>query len=253
MKKWIYYGIFGLSAAVFVVAAVMIVLYFTESNQQQKVYTEVQQIYHQDAQSQPQASAPQEEAGMLPGMAQLYEMNQDTVGWLTVPGTAIDYPVMQTPQEADYYLKRNFYKEKSSHGCIYVYEACDAIKPSDNLTIYGHNMKDGSMFAPLKEYAKQSFWEEHKTVTFSTLYETHTYEIFAVFTTTASKGKGFRYHTFVDAYDEADYNNFITTCKELSLYDTGITPQYGDKLITLSTCEYTQVNGRLVIVARLVD
>ena len=85
---------------------------------------------------------------------------------------------------------------------------------------------------------------------FDTLTQLHTYKIIAVFKTTATEGKGFSYHTFVNAADQAEYDEYVNTCKELSLYDTGETAQYGDKLITLSTCEYSQSHGRLVVVAK---
>ena len=186
---------------------------------------------------------------MLPEYAALYEQNPDTVGWLKIDGTVINYPVMQTPDRVDYYLKRDFNGASSAYGCLYVRETCDVFAPSDNVTIYGHHMKNGSMFGSLKKYRSQSFWEKHATVQFDTLYEQHTYTIFAVFTTTASVGQGFPYHAFDDAADEADFDEFVANCKSLSLYDTGITPRYGDKLLCLSTCEYSQVNGRLVVVA----
>ena len=79
--------------------------------------------------------------------------------------------------------------------------------------------------------------------------EYHTYKIFAVFKTSANIGQGFSYHQFVDAENEKEFNDFVSKCKELSFYDTGITPVYGDKLICLSTCEYTLDNGRLVVAA----
>ena len=178
-----------------------------------------------------------------------YQKNPDLVGWMTIDGTPINYPVMQTPDRVDYYLHRNFEKKESSHGCLYVRESCDVFAPSDNLTIYGHHMKDGSMFASLDEYRKMEFWEEYPEIQFDTLYARQTYTIFAVFKTTASVGEGFSYHRFEDAEDEAEFNEFVSTCKKLSFYDTGITPEYGDKMITLSTCEYSQDNGRLVVVA----
>ena len=116
--------------------------------------------------------------------------------------------------------------------------------------LYGHHMADGSMFAQLEtRYKKQSFWEEHQYLTFDTLYEHHTYQIIACFRTSANLGQGFRYHMFVDAANEQEFDEFVSTCKRLSFYDTGITPVYGDKLICLSTCEYSLDNGRLVVAA----
>lgn len=189
------------------------------------------------------------EPSILPEYAGLYEDNSDLVGWMTIEGTPVNYPVMQSPDRVDYYLKRNFKREHNSHGSLYVRESCDVFAPSDNLTIYGHHMKDGSMFAGLDNYLKKDFYKKYPSIRFDTIYERHTYTIFAVFTTTASLGEGFSYHLFEDAADEAEFDDFVATCKSLSVYDTQITPRYGDKLICLSTCEYTHDNGRLVVAA----
>jgi hypothetical protein len=131
-----------------------------------------------------------------------------------------------------------------------VREKCDVWEPSDNVTIYGHNMLNGTMFADLHDYEEKSFWKNNKLVYFDTLYEYHTYEIFAVFIVSGYLDQGFNYHTFDDAANAAEFDEFVATCKELALYDTGITPKYGEKLITLSTCDKSIENGRLVVVAR---
>lgn len=189
------------------------------------------------------------ENGILLEYAALYAMNPDMAGWLSIEGTRIQYPVMQTPELTDYYLKRDFSGSYSEWGCIYARESCDLVTPSDNVTLYGHNMRDGSMFAGLMDYADREFWSEHRYIRFDTLTEHHVYEIFAVFTTTATADLGFAYHEFVEAADQADFDDFVARCRSLSLYDTGIVPRYGDKLICLSTCEYSQTNGRLVVAA----
>lgn len=193
------------------------------------------------------------EGGILPEYKDLYAMNTDLVGWIKIEGTKIDYPVMQTPGSTDYYLHRSFDKEYSDRGCIYAREDCDLDDPSDNITIYGHNMLDGSMFAALHKYEDKQFWKDNQTIFFDTLTERHVYKIFAVFKTSANVGEGFAYHQFVDAANEKEFDEFVSTCKDLSkkyYYDTGITPKYGDKLICLSTCEYTLGdNSRLVVAA----
>lgn len=196
-------------------------------------------------------SAPTEpaEKSMLPEYAALYELNQDFVGWIKIEGTRINYPVMQTPENANYYLYRDFYRQNASQGSIYVREVCDVNAPSDNVVLFGHHMNDGSMFQNLANYKRQEYWEQHRYIYFDTLTEYHTYEIFAVFTTTATVGKGFDYIQMADAADAAEFDAHVQTCISLSFYDTGIIPQYGDKLLTLSTCAYNQVNGRLVVVA----
>lgn len=189
------------------------------------------------------------EPQMLPGYKEIYEKNPDTVGWIKIEGTKVNYPVMQTPHDRDYYLKRDFEGKSNEGGSIYAWAEADINRPSDNITLFGHNMKNGSMFAGINAYANKKTWDENPLIFFDTLYEYHTYKIFAVFKTSGNTGEGFAYHEYVDALNEEDFNNFISTCKSLAFYDTGITPKYGDKIICLSTCEYTLNNGRLVVAA----
>ena len=189
------------------------------------------------------------EPKMLPGYADVYALNNDMVGWIKIEGTTLDNPVMQTPSNRDYYLNRSFEKEHNAHGSIYAWAEADINAPSDNITLFGHHMADGSMFACLNNYTSKDAWDKNNLIFFDTLTEYHTYKIFAVFKTSANVGEGFSYHKFVDAANEQEFNEFVSTCKKLSFYDTGITPVYGDKLICLSTCEYTLDNGRLVVAA----
>ena len=265
MRKVLYTVTLILLVAVFALSGFQVVNYFIESKAQADEFDQLQQLKDQAATAPTEAPKPTEpqptedteptgetgptEPVMLPDYTELYKMNDDLVGWITIEGTDVDYPVMQTPDEPNFYLKKNFNKEYSAHGCIYAREECDLLEPSDNITIYGHNMMDGSMFAVLHKYANKEMWEKNPLIIFNPLYEYHVYKLFAVYKTSASVDEGFRYHQFVTAQDEADFNEFVNTCKELSFYDTGITPVYGDKIITLSTCEYTLANGRLVVSA----
>lgn len=192
-----------------------------------------------------------EQAHVLPEFQELWLLNPDFVGWITIDGTHIDYPVVQSAvNKADYYLKRDFHGKRTSRGCIYAREQCDLLLPSDNITIYGHRMNDGTMFGDLGKYKRQSFWEDHRYVRFDTLWERGIYEIIAVFQTQAAGDDFFAYHAFVDAEDAAEFDAFWARCQELALYDTGLDAQFGDKLITLSTCDYQADNGRLVVVAK---
>ena len=199
------------------------------------------------------ATQPTEEAPILPEYAALLEMNPDLVGWIEIEGTQINYPVMQSPQDPDFYIDHNFDRQYSARGCIYAEEACNISAPSDNITLYGHHMNDGSMFGTLKYYIDPDHRNKRPYIRFETLTEHHTYEIFAVFKTTATVTKGFPYHNFIDAQDAEVFDDFIEGCLSRSLYDTGIVPQYGDKVICLSTCEYSQVQGRLVVCAVRID
>ena len=182
----------------------------------------------------------------------VYNSNNDFIGWIYIDGTKINYPVMQTPQNKDFYLKHAFDKSYSEYGVPYMQENC---KPglSDNCIIYGHHMQDGSMFADLCKYESEDFYKEHKTIHFDTLAGFGEYEIVCVFKTVAYSADGFKYYHFVDAADAAEFNSFLSACQSLALYDTGVSAEYGDKLITLSTCEYSRSNGRMVIVAKLVQ
>ena len=183
---------------------------------------------------------------------ELYLQNEDMVGWISIAGTTINYPVMQTKNNPNFYLKRNFEKEYSDLGVPYIQENCD-IATSDNLIIYGHHITGGRMFGALEDYKSQSFYEEHKTIQFDTLTEQAEYEIIAVFKTVAYSAQGYRYYDFVDAGNEEEFDAFVGKCKELALYDTGVTAEYGDRLITLSTCEYSAQNGRLAVVAKKIN
>lgn len=189
---------------------------------------------------------------MLPEFAELYTINQDIVGWMTLEGTNLNYPVMHRPEDVDYYLERDFYGDHSYRGCFYLQEVCSLDPHSDNVTIYGHNMSDGSMMAALHKYKKQSFWEDHKTITFNTLTKYQEYEVVAVFRTSVSVTTGFLYNLFVDASEPEEFDAYIQKCKSIAYYDTGVEATYGDKLITLSTCDRSITNGRLVVVAKLV-
>lgn len=182
---------------------------------------------------------------------ELFLQNEHMVGWIKIEGTTVNYPVMQTPDNPYFYLKRNFARQYSDLGVPYIQENCNLIN-SDNLIVYGHHIRGGKMFGGLENYKSRSYYEQHKMIQFDTLTKRGEYEIIAVFKTVAYSAAGYRYFDFVDAKDEQDFDAYVEQSKKLALYDTGVTAQYGDKLITLSTCEYSANNGRLVVVAKQV-
>lgn len=226
--------------------------HYAKKAEQSEAFEEIAELVEQ---AQTDEDAPEipysEEENVLAQYGGLFLQNSDMVGWLSIAGTTVNYPVMQTPQEPNYYLKRNFEKAYSDLGTPYVQEDC-SIKESDNLIIYGHHIKGGKMFGALESYKDKGFYEQHKTIQFDTLTQQGEYEIVAVFKTVAYSSSGFRYYDFVDAEDEEAFNAYIEKCRELALYDTGVSAEYGDRLITLSTCEYSAQNGRLVVVAKRV-
>ena len=180
----------------------------------------------------------------------LININQDIIGWIKVDGTNIDYPVMQNKE---FYLYKNIYKEYSSHGTPFLADYCD-LNHSDNLIIYGHHMNDNTMFSQLEKYKNYNFYKNNKYIKFYTLNEEKTkeeiYEIAIVFKTVAYSNKTFKYYNYNNFVDENEFNQFIEKCNNLKLYNTDSKINYGDKLITLSTCEYSQKNGRLVVIAK---
>ena len=200
----------------------------------------------------PEATAPN---GMLLDMDALYKLNQDVVGFIYIKDTNVNNPVLQHKAEKDYYLYRDFYGNEDRHGSIYVREACDVFEPSDNVTIYGHNMADGTMFAHLHRYKDKEYFNEHPIIYFDTLYERHTYQIVCIFRTSGTYKEGFPFHLYDDFKNEAEYNEFIKGIMGKDdrvdlINKSGISISYGDKFICLSTCEEWPIkNGRLVLVA----
>ena len=206
----------------------------------------------EDGTDKPASYGPVPELTAYDKYVDVYNENSDFIGWISIEDTKINYPVMQTPQNKDFYLKHAFDKSYSEYGVPYMQENCK-LGLSDNCVIYGHHMQDGSMFADLCKFESEDFYKEHKTIHFDTLAGFGEYEIVCVFKTAAYAADGFKYYHFVDAPDAAEFNSFLSTCQSLALYDTGVSAEYGDKLITLSTCEYSRSNGRMVIVAKLVQ
>lgn len=255
MKKSIYLSVIALFLLIAIISGMMIYAHFKEANTQEELYESLAEIVeHNETETEPTEPSENTEPVILPEYAELYEQNGDIVGWITIPDTKINYPVMQSPDNPNFYLKHGFDKGYTDYGCPYVSEECDVNKPSDNLIIYGHNMKNGSMFSALNQFKSKDFWEKHRTVYFNTLYEKQTYEIVAVFKTVVytDSADEFRYYRFVDAKTPEPFDEYISEVKARAFYDTGVFAKYGDKLITLSTCEYSNKNGRLVLVAKKV-
>lgn len=189
---------------------------------------------------------------MLERFVEYYEENPDIAGWITIEGTKLDNPVMYVQGDNEKYLYKNFDGFFSAAGLPYIKGSCSMDPESDNLIIYGHNMLDGAMFGDLEMYADEKYWQEHPIIQFSTLYEAREYEIVAAIYDRLyyNYEETFKFYEFIDARDEAHFNEAITYFKENSEYDTGVTAEYGDNLITLVTCSYHCQNGRFVVVAR---
>lgn len=191
------------------------------------------------------------ERKMLPRYRKLAERNPDLFGWLTIPDTVIDYPVMYAPDREQYYLNRDFDGNYSGSGLLFIDERC----PADGsfYLIYGHHMQNGSMFGQLPKYQKQDFWEEHPVFRFDTLYEQREYAVMAVILTQVYDENitgVFRYDEYYDLSDSARFEEYVRQVKNEAIYDTGVDAVYGEELLALSTCNYHTDEGRLVVVAK---
>lgn len=193
-------------------------------------------------------------------LSQLYAENNDLLGWIKVDDTKIDYPVMYTPDDPEAYLHADFNKAYSASGTPFLDGDCVVFgdgKTWDWL-IYGHNMKIGTMFADLQEFESEEFRQEHLTFTFD-VYDPKTgntehgeYEIFAVSRSQirAEDSDAFKYYVYAGSTDPASFDEYVAGVKAESCYDSGITPQFGEQLVTLSTCAYHTDEGRFYVVGR---
>lgn len=183
-----------------------------------------------------------------------YNLNKKLVGWIKIDGTKVDYPVLQTSNN-DYYLDHNFDQEDDRNGSIFLDKDCSIWPRSQNLLIYGHNMKSGKMFGTLKNYKDESFFKDHPQIQFDTIYEKGIYDVMYVFSEVVHDETevAFKYYQFISANSEVEYDSYMNDMSEMSLYDTGVKSRYGDALITLSTCDYSQGAERFVVVAKKVQ
>lgn len=196
----------------------------------------------------------EQEPVILDKYAGLYEENTDLTGWLSIEGMRINYPVMQC-DDNEYYLHHDFYRREDKYGCLYVKDSADVNTPGTNFIIYGHNMRDGSMFGDLDLYKEEAFFKEHSMISFDTLYEERSYEIVAVFLSRVYREEDevFKYYDFYKADTLEEFQDFYENIKNLSLYDTKVEAEYGDTFLTLSTCAYHVEDGRLVVVAKRIE
>lgn len=180
-------------------------------------------------------------AQSLRNLTPLFEQNADCLGWICIPDTSVNYPVMHTPQEPEKYLRRNFEGEYSVSGVPFL-EGTSLLNDT-NLIIYGHNMKNGTMFSDVTKYREKDFCGKHPYIEFETKDGLKCYDVFAV----VCVKKTDNWYKFSYAENEEQYRDKITEIKKRSLYDTGIVPEYGQQLITLSTCYGNAKDDRIIV------
>lgn len=189
---------------------------------------------------------------ILPEYREMYETNSDLAGWIVIDGTDINYPVVQSKVYQEFYLDHNFDGEEDDAGSIFADARNDLMLPDDNIIIYGHNMKDGSMFGTLQYYLDKNYYDRHNTLSFDTLRRHGTYQIAVVGLSKISEESDntFKYYDFINADSKKAFKKYVENIKKLEAYDTGTSLEYGDKLVTLSTCNSVEKDGRLFIVAK---
>lgn len=260
-KKLIWITAFSVFAVMAVLAVTQILSYYVTSHDSEAQNSDLAGLISWsepvESTSSTEETASQSGSGgggAVPNYDELYRRNKDMIGWIMIGNTKINYPVMQTPSQYDYYLDHDFYGGNSAYGVPFVGDGMDALKPSDNVVIYGHHMIDGSMFSAVDLYKSKDFYNAHRYIEFNTKNGRATYQIFAcVVTVVYTASDAFPYWKYSDFSDKQEYEEFIGLINKYKRYDTGITPQYGDKFLMLSTCEYSNTNGRTVVIARRIQ
>lgn len=189
--------------------------------------------------------------------AGLYRNNSDIIGWVEMEDTRIDYPVMQTKDDPEYYLHRNFKKEYSDSGTPFMDADSDIFIPTSNWMVYGHHMRSGIMFHDLKKYESKEFFDKHPTFKFDTIYKggQGTYQIIAACYSKiyAEDENVFKYYQYANIDSREVFEEYVNGVKSISCYETGETAEYGDQLVTLSTCAYQTDEGRFFVVGKRID
>lgn len=239
-------------AAIFLVSGGLLVKRYFDDRKTENEFASLQSMI--DTSAEPESAAAGEDVNPNGAkFAALRDKNSDFIGWISIEGTNLDFPVMFAPNNQDFYLRHDFDKNYSVYGVPYLDEktTLGANAESDNLVIYGHNMKTGTIFGCLTEYKKESYYQEHPYIEFDTVYGDAKYEVFGAFAIDVVNDTSFVYNQYIDM-DEDTYNAYVDEVITRSAVNTGIRPSYGEQLLTLSTCEYSSDNGRFVVVARRV-
>lgn len=185
-------------------------------------------------------------------LKEVKKVNEDIVAWVKIDGTKINYPILQA-KDNDYYLYRNYKKEYSRNGSIFLDYRYDFSKENQVFLLYGHNNNDDMMFNELLRYENKEFYENHKNIELITENEISSYRIVSVFKSEVYNKENtnvFKYYNYIDLSDEDVFNNYVQNIKNKSIYEINETINYGDEILVLSTCEYSKPNGRFVVVAK---
>lgn len=228
--------LFLIALAVFIVSGYKLASYYWNAHQEESAFESLQTESGHD-------------------LVALHKKNPDCYGWICVPNTKINYPVMWTPKDPEFYIRRNFNKETTVAGVPFM-DGNSKLGVSKNYLIYGHHIKAGTMFGALEKFEEKDFWKKHKYFTFDEYRNgkqiNGKYEAVAAFRTEifAKDSKNFKYYSYANITTEKEYKEFIKGIKALAAYNTKVTPKPMEQLVTLSTCAYHTEDGRFVVVGR---
>lgn len=243
-KKFISSIITIICLAVFLYASYGLFDAFIDYYKNRKMLSNLQDIYY----NVDTAEDTKDQANSIrSGFDELLKQNENVVGWITVEGTQIDYPILQSDNNIDY-LTENFYGDESRAGSVFLDFRNDITSSNLNTVVYGHRMKDGSMFQHLTKFLDRDFFETHRTFEFDTLYNSYEAEVFAVYNTLTD----FNYIQ-TDFSSGEEYKQLLLNIQEKSKFKSDVDLSEDDQIITLSTCDYEldQNDGRLVVHAKL--
>lgn len=237
-----------LLSALTVISGFMVYREVSNRQKEKEDWADLAEVITQPAVIDPTKTQAEETAETEPvqtgrNLTPLFEQNDDCLGWLCIPNTEINYPVMHTPYDPQKYLRKNFYGEYSVSGVPFLDRRCDT--DSDNLIIYGHNMKNGTMFGTLKKYTDKAYLDDHPVVEWETESSSEQYTVFAV----AYVQKTDDWYGYISAADQESYDRQIAYIRRKAMLTTEITPVYGQQLLTLSTCYGSDNDGRLLVIA----
>lgn len=209
---------------------------FCEYQESGQKYKEIQEIYRGGYEGS---------GTTIASVERLTEINEDYVGWIRIDGTKVNYPVVQT-NDNKFYLSHNFYKEKDKVGTIFLDAANSNNNLDKNMILYGHNMKDNSMFGELEKFKKEKFFNHHKTIKLEFQGNSYEWEIFSVYTT---KDRDWMKKPFASAKEFRDY---VSAIKDRSLFISSTEVMSRDQILTLSTCTNTDEEERIIVHAKLI-
>lgn len=250
---------FIVSFVVLIICIVFITSYYIKSYLSAKENNHLKSIYDSSLNSSDLNSSDNSDnnhskypVGMLPNFTALYDRNSDIKGWIIIPNTVINYPVVQTSDNS-YYLSKGFDKTNNNHGTLFL-DFRNNINPmSQNLIIYGHEMRDGQMFHSIRNYAKVYFYNSSPVITFNTLYSNDKWKVFAAFIANTVPSQGYVFNYLITNFSSSnDFTNFVNEVRARSLIKTSVDIKPGDTLLTLSTCTYELPEARFVVMARKV-